>query len=353
MCAPIRTRAQVLLAHIRTGFAIRLRQPNRCYERMAAPKLLDMVRDACRARQFSDRTAEAYVGWIRRYVVYHGKRHPVELGGADVARFLTDLAVEQQVSTSTQNQAASALLFLYREVLGLVIEAPQGVLRPAKPKRLPIVLMRDEVLHLLAHIKGKHRLICSMLYGSGLRLMEALQLRVKDVVLERRELIVRSGKGGHDRVTVLPESLVGDMEQQLERVRVRHARDLACDGGWVTVPGALARKYPNAGRELAWQYVFPASRQYCDAATGRLCRHHLHESAVQRSVKRAVIAAGISKKASCHTFRHSFATHLLRSGYDIRTVQELLGHKSLNTTMIYTHVLNRGGRGVRSPLDGS
>jgi integron integrase len=318
---------------------------------MPAAKLLDQVREACRARQFSRRTEHAYVGWIRRYVLFHGKRHPSELGGEDIASFLTHLAVHDSVSASTQNQAASALLFLYREVLGISVDAPQGVLRPNKTKRLPIVLTREEVLKILANMTGTKLLVCGILYGSGLRLLEALQLRVKDVVLDRRELLVRAGKGGHDRVTMLPDALLDDVATQLTRVRDEHARDLEQGRGWVAVPSALALKYPHIGKQLAWQYLFPAARNYHDARTGRLQRHHLHESAVQRAVTRAVAAAGIGKRASCHTFRHSFATHLLQAGYDIRTVQELLGHKSVNTTMIYTHVLNRGGRGVRSPLD--
>lgn len=236
-------------------------------------------------------------------------------------------------------------------MLGLAIDAPHSVVRPEKPKRLPIVLTRQEVLAVLGHMKGTHLVICSLLYGSGLRLLEALQLRVKDVVLERHELSVRGGKGGHDRITMIPESLLNGLQQQVAHVRAQHARDLALGQGFVEVPGALEKKSPGIGRDLAWQYVFPARRLYTDPVTSRLRRHHLHESAVQRTVKRAVAAAGINKNASCHTFRHSFATHLLQAGYDIRTVQELLGHKSVNTTMIYTHVLHRGGRGVRSPLD--
>ena len=278
--------------------------------------------EACRARQFSRRTEEAYVGWIRRFV-----------------------------STSTQNQAASSLLFLYREVLAIKVDAPSGVLRPTKLKHVPVVLSRAEVTSVLAHLDGSPLLVCSLLYGSGLRLLEALQLRVKDVQLERGELIVRGGKGGHDRVTMVPNALRGRLARQLERVVALHMRDVRDDAGWVELPHGLAQKYPGAGREVAWQYVFPATRCYTDPATGQRRRHHLHESAVQRAVTQAVGAAQIHKRATCHTFRHSFATHLLEAGYDIRTVQELLGHKSVNTTMIYTHVLNRGGRGVVSPLD--
>ncbi|MGQ0815047.1 MAG: integron integrase [Gemmatimonadota bacterium] len=314
-------------------------------------KLLEQVSDACRARQFSPRTEEAYIGWIRRYVLYHGKRHPSDLGSTEIAAFLTHLAVERRVSPATQNQAASALLFLYREVLGMEVAAPEGVLRPPKPHRVPVVLTRDEVRAVLSELRGTHLLVCNLLYGSGLRLLEALQLRVKDVLLDRGELVVRAAKGGNERLTMLPDAVRKEMLRQLERVAELHARDVERGGGWVETPHALRLKYPRAGLELPWQYVFPASRPYTDRQSRRTYRHYLHESAVQRAVADAVRRARINKRASCHTFRHSFATHLLDDGYDIRTVQELLGHKSVNTTMIYTHVLNRGGRGVRSPLD--
>lgn len=316
------------------------------------PRLLDQVRRACRARQFSRRTEEAYTGWIRRYVLFHGKRHPADLNGHAAGAFLAHLANEHNVSPATQNQAASSLLFLYREVLRLGIDLPHGVLRPRKQRRLPVVLTREEVVAALQELRPLHRLVASLLYGSGLRLLEALQLRVKDVDLERRELTVRSGKGGHDRLTMLPSALCSDLRRQITTVSNRHEADVKIGGGWVVLPTALSSKYPNAGQGRAWQYVFPATRDYTDAATGRRMRHHLHETAVQRAVTEAVRAAGIPKRASCHSFRHSFATHLLEDGYDIRTIQELLGHRSVKTTMIYTHVLNRGGRGVRSPLDG-
>ena len=315
------------------------------------PKLLEQVRRACRARQFSRRTEEAYTGWIRRYVLFHGKQHPANLTGGAVAAFLTHLADERKVSTSTQNQAASSLLFLYRDVLDTPIDLPHGVLRPKKQRRLPIVLTRGEVALILDELPRPHRLIASLLYGSGLRLLEALQLRVKDVDLERKELTVRRGKGGHDRLTMIPATLCGELQRQLNIVRRQHERDVAEGAGWVRLPAALAAKYASAARELAWQYVFPAARTHIDGATGRPTRHHLHETAVQRAVTLAVRNAGISRRATCHSFRHSFATHLLEDGYDIRTIQELLGHRSVKTTMIYTHVLNRGGRGVRSPLD--
>jgi integron integrase len=265
--------------------------------------------------------------------------------------FLTDLASTRHVSAATQSQAASALLFLYREVLNLQVEPPKGVVRPSKPRRLPIVLTRHEVRAVLAEMRGLQRLIAHLLYGSGLRLMEAVQLRVKDVQLERLELMVRDGNGGDDRITMLPAALRPEMAKQIEVVKERHQAEARRGGGWVMLPAGLARKAPAAARHPAWQWVFPATRRYTDAATGRRLRHHLHESSVQRAVSRAVMKAGIAKRATCHTFRHSFATHLLEDGYDIRTIQELLGHHDVKTTMIYTHVLNRGGRGVRSPLD--
>lgn len=315
------------------------------------PKLLEQVRDACRARHFSRRTEEAYVGWIRRYIHFHSKRHPAELGASEVSAFLSDLAVQRSISTSTQNQAASGLLFLYREVLGIAIEPPQGVVRPRKPRRLPIVLSREEVAAVLRQLDGTKLLVAKLLYGSGLRLLEALQLRVKDIAIERGELQVRDGKGGDDRVTVLPEAVRSDLLRHIERIADQHRRDVRQGAGWAELPTALGKKRPAAGRDLAWQFVFPAARQHTDPATGQRRRHHLHESAIQRAVADAVRRSGIRKQASCHTFRHSFATHLLDDGYDIRTIQELLGHKNVNTTLIYTHVLNRGGRGVRSPLD--
>jgi len=315
------------------------------------PRLLELVARACRARQYSPRTAEAYTGWIRRFVRFHGTRHPADLHREAITEFLTHLANEVGAGTSTQNQAASALLFLYREVLDIPIHAPTGVLRPARPKRLPVVLTRSEAGAVLAELSGTKRIVAATLYGSGLRLMQCLQLRIKDLDLERRELSVRSGKGGRDRITVLPGALVPDLRRQIERVRARHAADTRAGSGWVAVPFALARKYPAAGRQLPWQWVFPATRQHTDRATGQVRRHHLHESAVQRAVTDAVRRTGIPKRATCHSLRHSFATHLLEDGYDIRTIQELLGHRSVRTTMIYTHVLNRGGRGVTSPLD--
>ena len=314
-------------------------------------KLLESVREACRARQFSPRTEEAYAGWIRRYVLFHGKRHPSLLDDGAVAEFLTDLATRGRASSATQNQAASALLFLYRDVLQHPLDVATGVLRPKKPKRVPVVLTRSEVSSVLAELRGDPQLVCSLLYGSGLRLLEALQLRIKDVELDRLELVVRAAKGGHERTTMLPQVLRTRVAAQIARVQAQHAQDVELGKGWVELPRALADKYPNAARDLVWQFVFPATRTYADETTGQVRRHHLHESVVQRAVTAAVRKAGVRKRASCHTFRHSFATHLLQDGYDIRTIQELLGHRSVRTTMIYTHVLNRGGRGVRSPLD--
>jgi integron integrase len=315
------------------------------------PRLLEQVRRACRARQFSDRTADAYTGWVRRYVIFHGKRHPAQLDGHAVAAFLTHLATDGNVGVSTQSQAASALLFLYREVLGLTIRPPEGVVRPRKPRRLPVVLTRGETIAVLSELAGTKRLVASLLYGAGLRLMEALQLRVKDIDLTRNEIVVRSGKGGADRITMLPAAVAPDLKRQIARVSRQHDADVARGGGWVALPAAFRRKSPAAARQLAWQWLFPASRHHVDDETGERRRHHLHETAVQRAVTEAVRRSNLTKRATCHTFRHSFATHLLEDGYDIRTVQELLGHRNVKTTMIYTHVLNRGGRGVKSPLD--
>jgi integron integrase len=314
-------------------------------------KLLEQVAHACRARQFSRRTEEAYVGWIKRFIIFNGRRHPAQLTAVHVAAFLTHLAVERNVSASTQTQAASALLFLYREVLHVEISPPRDIVRPQRPARVPIVLTRDEILRVLGRMSGTSKVVCSLMYGSGLRLLETLQLRVKDVHLHSLEIIVRGGKGGGDRRTMLPRGLVKTLADQMQRVAAIHNRDLLRGAGWVDLPAALSRKSPSAGRDLAWQYLFPAGRTHTDAQTQQQRRFHLHESAVQREVKRAVRESEIRKRASCHTFRHSFATHLLEANYDIRTIQELLGHKSLNTTMIYTHVLNRGGLGVESPLD--
>lgn len=314
-------------------------------------RLLDRVRHALRLRHYSRRTEKAYVHWIRRYVLFHDKRHPGEMGADEVTRFLSSLATESKVSASTQNQALSALLFLYREVLQIGLPWLDELVRAKRPERLPVVLTQEEVARLLAHLVGVPRLMAALLYGSGLRLLECCRLRVKDVDFARHQILVRAGKGDKDRVTLLPAALIPGLSRHIEWVESRHRRDLEDGAGWVELPLALARKYPNAGREWPWQWVFPATRIYVCKETGQRRRHHLHESVLQRAVREAVQRAGTAKPASCHSLRHSFATHLLEGGYDIRTVQELLGHKDVSTTMIYTHVLNLGPSGVRSPLD--
>jgi integron integrase len=315
------------------------------------PRLLDVVRGALRTRHYSRRTEETYVGWIRRFVLFHDKRHPAEMGAEEVSRFLTNLAVRERVSASTQNQALAALLFLYKEVLDQDVGWLKDVVRARRPRRLPVVLTRAEVKSILGHLQGTPRLMVLLLYGSGLRLMECVRLRVQDIDFEANQITVRSGKGGKDRVTVLPTVIKEDLARHLERARRLHEKDLADGAGWVELPDAIARKYPNAGREWAWQWVFPATRTYVAAETGHRRRHHLHESVLQRAVKDAVLKSGISKRVSPHTFRHCYATHLLEDGYDIRTVQKLLGHKNVQTTMVYTHVLTGGQTPVVSPAD--
>ena len=317
-----------------------------------APGLLEVVRDRLRTRHYSLRTERAYLGWIRRFVRFHGRRHPREMGGPEVEAFLSHLAVAQDVAAGTQNQALAALLFLYRHVLEVELPWLESVTRAKRPRRVPTVLAVEEVQRVLARLDGRDWLMASLLYGSGLRLMECLRLRVKDLDFACNEIVVRDGKGGKDRRTVLPARLLEPLERQLAHVREVLRDDRAVpEWAGVALPHALARKYPNAGRELPWQYVFPSVQRSRDPRDGALRRHHLDEKGLQRAVARAVRAAGICKPASCHTLRHSFATHLLEAGYDIRTIQELLGHKDLATTQIYTHVLNRGGRGVHSPLD--
>jgi integron integrase len=309
------------------------------------------VRAAARLRHLSRRTEDAYVQWIRRYILFHGKRHPDEMGSLEVVAFLSDLAVRRRVGASTQNQALAAILFLYRAVLDRELEGLGTAVRAPRQPSLPVVLAREEVRAVLAQLSGTYRLVATLLYGGGLRLLEALRLRVKDVDFARRQLSIREGKGNRDRGAPLPRIAEAALRHHIERVARLHRDDLA-QGVWgPPLPGGLAQKYPHAPREWAWQWVFPATRLGVDPDTGRRFRHHLHESAVQRAVKQAVAAAGISKRASCHTFRHSFATHLLEDGADVRTVQELLGHRELRTTMIYTHVLEQGPLGVRSPAD--
>ncbi len=315
------------------------------------PKLLDQVRDRLRVKHYSIRTEQAYVDWIKRFIWFQGKRHPKDMGAQEVEAFLTHLAVKGKVSASTQNQAKSALLFLYREVLEQQLPWLDKVTQAKAPARLPVVLTVAEVQAVLKRLSGTHWLIASLLYGAGLRLMEAVRLRVKDVEFAQHEIIVREGKGAKDRVTMLPESVIEPLRRHLTKVKALYEEDLAAGFGEVYLPFALAKKYPNAAREWGWQYVFPSAKFSKDPRSDATRRHHVDEKGIQRAMKQAVRDAEIVKLATPHTLRHSFATHLLQSGYDIRTVQELLGHSDVSTTMIYTHVLNRGGRGVVSPLD--
>jgi integron integrase len=319
---------------------------------MTAPpkKLLDRMREILRVKHYSIRTEQTYVNWTKRYILFHNKRHPKDMGGQEIAAFLTHLAVNRNVAASTQNQALCALLFLYNEVLQIDV-GPVDAVRAKKPKRLPTVLSKDEVERVIAAVTGLNRLVVRLLYGSGLRLIECLRLRVKDLDFTYRQITVRDGKGHKDRVTVLPGKLVEPLKTHLQRVAMIHQQDLDAGRGAVYLPYALATKYPNANKEWCWQYVFPADMLSIDPRSNTERRHHLGESSLQRAVRKAGRLAGIDKHITCHTFRHSFATHLLEDGYDIRTVQELLGHKDVKTTMIYTHVLNRGGLAVRSPLD--
>ncbi len=326
---------------------------NRASTPQPAPNLtdlLDRVRKAIQARHLSPRTEEAYSGWIERFAQQAGARLE-DLGEVEIGRFISHLATTDRVSASTQNQALNALLFLYREVLGKEIGFINGVVRAKRPQRLPIVLGRDEVRRILAKMTGTPRLMATLLYGTGLRLLECCNLRVKDLDFHQNQILVRSGKGNKDRVTMLPATVVEPLNRHLEAVQRQHQADLKRGLGRVELPNALSRKYPNADREWPWQWAFPATSHYTDRETGTQRRHHLHETVLQKEFKKARALAGISKQASCHTLRHSFATHLLEDGYDIRTVQELLGHSNVNTTMIYTHILNRGGKGVKSPMD--
>lgn len=316
------------------------------------PKLLDQVRHALHMRHYSPRTEESYIGWIKRFILFHNKRHPLEMGEAEIAQFLSSLATDHQVSASTQNQALNAILFLYHEVLHKKIGYVDGVIRAKKARRLPVVLTKEEVKKILGRLAGTPWLMAMLLYGAGMRVMECCRLRVKDIDFSQNEILIRAGKGDKDRHTMLPASIKQPLLRHLQAVKRQHDHDLEKRLGRVTLPNALERKYPNAGKEWGWQWVFPATSHFTDRVTGEKRRHHLHESVLQRAFKEARLGAGIPKPASCHTLRHSFATHLLEDGYDIRTVQELLGHRDVSTTMIYTHVLNRGGRGVHSPVDG-
>ena len=314
-------------------------------------KLLQQMREAIRARKYSSRTENTYVMWVRRFIQFHELRHPSEMAEPEINAYLTHLAVNGNVSASTQNQALSALLFLYRHVLHRQIGELGELIRARRPQRLPIVMTRDEARAVLRRLMGEKWLIAALLYGSGLRLMECLHLRVKDVDFTSSQITVRDGKGNRDRVTMLPVMIHEPLKEHLNHVRAIHEQDLKDGCGKVLMPNALERKYPNAASEWCWQWIFPQQRRWRDSRTGLQGRHHMDESIIQRAVKEAVRSAGLTKRATCHTFRHSFATHLLEDGYDIRTIQELLGHKDVNTTMIYTHVLNRGPTGVRSPID--
>ena len=315
------------------------------------PRLLDHVRQVARVRRLAASTERAYVHWVRRFVLFHRCTHPRDLDEASVSVFLTHLATEAHVAASTQNQALAALLFLYEHVLGRPLNRMEGIVRARRPTRLPTVLTPEEVERVLALLSGDRRLVATLLYGAGLRLMEALRLRVKDVDIQRGELTIREAKGDKDRVTVLPDCLRQPLGELLHRGKLFHAAEVEEGRGRVMLPGAFARKHPAAEQAWAWQWVFPATQYYRDPETGRHYRHHLHQTVIQKAFREAVVRSGIAKRASCHTLRHSFATHLLQAGYDIRTVQELLGHNDVKTTMIYTHVLNRGGRSVRSPAD--
>ena len=315
------------------------------------PKLLDQVRNIIRRKHYSIRTEQAYVDWIKRFIIYHNKCHPAEMEEEEVAQFLTHLARDLNVAASTQNQALSALLFLYKEVLKQEIGWLEKVERVRRPAKLPVVLTRSEVKEIFAHLHGTPKLMAGLLYGSGLRLMECVRLRVKDIDFALAQITVRDAKGGKDRVTMLPLNLSEPLRRHLLRMKAQHEQDLEDGFGTVHLPFALGRKFPNAVREWAWQYVFPSSRIAVDPRSSKRQRHHLAEGILQSALKKAVDASGIVKRANCHSLRHSFATHLLTKGYDIRTVQELLGHKDVSTTMIYTHVLNKPGLGVKSPLD--
>jgi integron integrase len=318
---------------------------------MNKPRLLDQVRDALRVRHYSLRTEASYLQWIRRFILFHDKRHPMDMGERDITAFLTSLAVEKHVAPSTQNQALAAILFLYKEILGRELDWMGDIVRAKRTQRVPEVLAPEQVRQLISQLEGIHQLLARLLYGTGMRLMEALRLRVRDLDFHYRQVSVRNGKGGKDRVTVLPESLGQPLREQLVRAKAVHDKDLAEGFGRVYLPYALARKYPAADREWGWQYVFPAANRARDPRTGVIRRHHVYEQNLQRAIKQAAHDLGFSNRVTTHTLRHSFATHLLESGSDIRTVQELLGHADVKTTMIYTHVLQRGGRGVRSPLD--
>jgi integron integrase len=330
------------------GFA---REQKQFSEPARPRKLLDHVRDVLRVNHYSPRTEEAYLGWTRRFILFHNKKHPLEMGALEVELYLTHLAVGEKVSANTQKQALNALVFLYHRVLQKPLGQFRDIERAKRPQRRPLVLSKGEVEQILRVMRGTHQLIATLLFGTGMRLLECLRLRVKDVDFALNQIVVRDGKGWKDRITMLPQKIKPDLEKHLARVREIHRQDLASGNGRVHLPEALSRKFPNANRDWGWQYVFPASALSKDPLSGAYRRHHLHENSVQKALNKAVRLGGIAKPASCHTLRHSFATELLSAGYDIRSVQELLGHKDVSTTMIYTHVLNRPGIGVKSPLD--
>jgi integron integrase len=312
---------------------------------------MDLVSDAIRIKHYSHRTEQTYKDWIKRYILFHGKKHPKDMGAGEIQAFITHLAVEKHVAASTQNQALSAILFLYRQVLHIEIALPTDIIRAEKSKTLPVVLTHQEAMRVISAMSGLPQLMAKLLYGSGLRLMECMRLRVKDIDFGNRQIIVRDGKGEDDRSTILPDSLIPELQRQVETVQRIHNTDLGDGFGEVWLPYALERKYPNASRELNWQYLFPSNTLSVDPASKKTMRHHLDPSLLQKAVRAAALRSKIQKPVSPHTFRHSFATHLLQNGYDIRTIQELLGHKDVKTTMIYTHVLQRGGLAVKSPLD--
>ena len=318
---------------------------------MQRTKLLDQVRDELRVRHYSLRTEESYISWIRRFILFHNKQHPVEMGEKEIKEYLTNLAVEGKVASSTQNQALCAIIFLYKEVLKSKIGNLEDTIWAKKPKKLPVVYTRDEVKAVLKNLKGTEWIVCNILYGAGLRLIECLRLRTQDIDFKYNQIIIRSGKGDKDRVTILPVIVKEILKARLNDVKKQHLKDLEKGYGNVYMPYALEKKYPNASKEFGWQYLFPSENLSTDPISGIIRRHHLDESPIQKAVKLANKKAGIIKNAGCHTLRHSFATHLLEAGTDIRTIQELLGHESLNTTMIYTHVINKGAFGVRSPVD--
>ncbi len=315
-------------------------------------KLLDQYRDLIRLKQYSPRTEKTYIEWVRQYILFHNKRHPKEMGMTEINQFITHLVVDRKASASTQNQAISAILFLYRNLLNIQLDDTLiEFVRPKKGKRVPTVLSKDEAKAVINSMTYPYKLMAQIMYGGGLRLMECLRLRVKDIDFENHRIIIYDGKGGDDRVTMLPDSIIKPLKEHLQRVRQIHQKDLVAGQGAVYMPYALDKKFPNASKQWIWQYIFPASNLYTDPQTGITSRHHIHETALQRAIKESLKISGVQKRVTPHTFRHSFATHLLQAGYDIRTVQELLGHKDVKTTMIYTHVLQRGANAVKSPLD--